>query len=77
MQFFNLALCLQTGDYREITLLRCVGRLFTAILNDMIVIFLEANNLLDGEQAGLLPATHDWYRSAIFYILNFGLVLEL
>ena len=62
-------------NYRGITLLSCVGKLFTAILNDRIVSFLEANNLLGEEQAGFragyscmdhafsLYSILDWYLS--------------
>ena len=39
-------------NYRGITLLSCVGKLFTAVLNERIVNFIEANKLLGEEQAG-------------------------
>jgi hypothetical protein len=39
-------------NYRGITILSCVGKLFTSILNNRIYTFLEENNLLGNEQAG-------------------------
>ncbi len=39
-------------NYRGITLLSCVGKVFTALLNNRISIFLDENNLLGEEQAG-------------------------
>ena len=39
-------------NYRGITLLSCVGKLFTAVLNERVVTFIESNNLLGEEQAG-------------------------
>ena len=41
-----------TDNYRGITLLSCLGKLFTSILNDRLYAFLEQNNLLGKEQAG-------------------------
>ena len=40
------------SNYRGITLLSCMGKLFTAILNRRIALFMNANNLLGMEQAG-------------------------
>ena len=39
-------------NYRGITLLSCIGKLFTALLNARLSLFLEANNLLGEEQTG-------------------------
>ena len=39
-------------NYRPITILSCLGKVFTAILNDRIHRFLEENNLLNENQAG-------------------------
>jgi len=39
-------------NYRGITLLSCIGKLFTALINQRLSVFLEANNLLGEEQAG-------------------------
>ena len=39
-------------NYRGITLLSCVGKLFTVVLNSRLSSFLENNNLLGLEQAG-------------------------
>ena len=40
------------SNYRGITLLSCLGKLFTAILNRRITQFMGSNNLLGMEQAG-------------------------
>jgi hypothetical protein len=39
-------------NYRGITLLSCLGKLFTSILNDRLTLFLDDNNLLSENQAG-------------------------
>ena len=39
-------------NYRGITLLSCLGKLFTSILNHRISEFFEAENMLGEEQAG-------------------------
>ena len=39
-------------NYRGITLLSCVGKLFTAVLNERVVTFIESNNMLGEEHAG-------------------------
>jgi len=41
-----------SDNYRGITLLSCLGKLFTAVLNNRISKYLESNNLLGEEQAG-------------------------
>ena len=60
-------------NYRGITLLSCVGKLFTAVLNDRVTSFIESLGLLGEEQAGFrsgyltmdhifsLHAIFDWY----------------
>lgn len=39
-------------NYRPITLLSCLGKVFTAILNDRIAKYLDENNIIDSCQAG-------------------------
>ena len=39
-------------NYRPITLLSCLGKVFTSILNDRLNIFIEENKLLHENQAG-------------------------
>jgi exonuclease III len=40
------------NNYRGITLLSCVGKLFTMLINERLHTFLECNNLLSENQAG-------------------------
>lgn len=40
------------NNYRGITLLSCLGKLFTAVLNERLTSYLEDNELLGEEQAG-------------------------
>jgi len=40
------------NNYRPITILSCLGKLFTSILNDRLTLFLNENNSLDENQAG-------------------------
>ncbi len=42
-------------NYRGITLLSCVGKLFTVLLNSRLSQYLESNRLLGEEQAGFRP----------------------
>ena len=39
------------NNYRGITILSCLGKLFTAVLNERLGVFLETNNILGKEQA--------------------------
>ena len=43
---------LDPNNYRPITLLSCLGKLFTAVLNERLNIYLEENDLLNENQAG-------------------------
>ena len=43
---------LDPNNYHPITLLSCLGKLFTAILKDQLSNFLEKNDLLKENQAG-------------------------
>ena len=40
------------NNYRGITLLSCLGKLFTSILNKRLTTYLESNDILGNEQAG-------------------------
>ena len=44
---------LDPNNYRPITLLSCLGNLFTAVLNERLTQCLEDNDLLNPNQAGL------------------------
>ena len=41
-----------TSNYRPITILSCLGKLFTAVLNQRLTTFLDMNDILDENQAG-------------------------
>ena len=43
------------SNYRGITLLSCIGKLFTSVLNTRLYSFLTNQNLLGNEQAGFRP----------------------
>ena len=43
---------LDTNNYRGITILSCLGKLFTCLLNNRLNDFLETNDILGNEQAG-------------------------
>ena len=43
---------LDPNNYRPITLLSCIGKLFTAVLNDRLNTFLDDNHLLSENHAG-------------------------
>ena len=42
----------QTQNYRPITILSCLGKLFTSVLNKRLTNYIETNNLLNQNQAG-------------------------
>ena len=42
----------EAGNYRGITILNCLGKLFTSMLNRRLTKFLEQNNILHENQAG-------------------------
>ena len=50
--FKNKGSSLDPANYRPITILSCLGKIFTAVLNNRITEFLEKNNLLSENQAG-------------------------
>ena len=39
-------------DYRGITVLSCFGKLFTSVIHDRILSFLESNDILGTKQSG-------------------------
>ena len=39
-------------NYRGITLLSCLGKLFTAVINERLTMFLESSGTIGDEQAG-------------------------
>ena len=43
---------MQTQNYRPITILSCLGKLFTSIINKRLTKYLESNDVLDQNQAG-------------------------
>ncbi len=43
---------MDTNNYRPITILSCLGKLFTSIINQRLTSFLEINGLLNENQAG-------------------------
>ena len=57
---------------REITLLSCIGKLFNALLNQRLNIYLEVNEILGEEQEGF----RNQY-STIDYSLTLHLVIDL
>ena len=40
------------SNYRPITILSCLGKLFTSVLNDRLTSYLNKNNILNENQAG-------------------------
>ena len=63
---------LDPGNYRPITLLSCLGKLFTAVLNDRPNIFLEENDILCENQAGFRK-----HYSTTDHILTLHSLIEL
>ena len=59
---------LDPGNYRPITILNCLGKLFTAVLNNRLCKFLEDNNLLSENQAGFWK--HHSTRDHIFTLYS-------
>lgn len=60
------------NNYRGITLLSCIGKLFTALLNKRLNDFMENNNLLGLEQAGFRSGF-----STIDHIFTLNSLIEL
>jgi hypothetical protein len=65
---------LDTDNYRGITLLSCMGKLFTFILNERLKLFLEYNKILCEEQAGFRKG---YSTSDHIFTLNFIIGLYL
>ena len=63
---------LDPGNYRPITLLSCLGKLFTAVLNDRLNTFLEDNDILCENQAGFRK-----HYSTTDHIFTLHLLIEL
>ena len=40
------------SNYRPITILSCLSKLFTSVLNDRLTLYLNENNILNENQAG-------------------------
>ena len=49
----------QTQNYRPITILSCLGKLFISVLNKRLTNYLETNNLLNQNQAGFRSSCKD------------------
>ncbi len=47
--------CLDPGNYRGITVSSCLGKLFTRIMNERFMKFLEVNNIIKVNQTGFCP----------------------
>ena len=58
------------GNYRPITILSCLGKIFTSILNERIKKFLVENDLLNENQAGFRSkySTYDHIFSLYFLV---------
>ena len=65
--FKNKGSPLDTGNYRPITILSCLGKLFTSILNSRLTKFLDENILLNENQAGFRK---DYSTSDHIFVLN-------
>ena len=59
---------LDPSSYRPITILSCLGKLFTAVLNDRLCNFLEDNSLLIENKAGF--RTHHSTTDHIFTLYS-------
>ena len=66
--FKNKGSPLSPENYRPITLLSCLGKLFTSILNDRLTHFLDENWILSENQAGF---RHKYSTLDHIYSLNF------
>ena len=64
------------SNYRPITILSRLGKLFTAILNNRLTVFLDNNNILEENQAGFRKeyscTDHIFTLHALFEILRKG-----
>ncbi|MES9885167.1 MAG: reverse transcriptase family protein [Sedimenticola sp.] len=65
---------MEPNNYRPITLLSCLGKLFTSILNTRVTHFLEENDILNENQAGFRKdystTDHIFLLHSIFEILK-------
>ena len=39
-------------NYRGITLLSCLGKLFTSVINERLTVFIDSNQIISETQAG-------------------------
>ena len=60
------------SNYRGITLLSCVGKMFTMLLNERLTTFIDNNNLMSQNQAGFRKGY-----STIDHIFLFKQIIEL
>ena len=58
-------------NYRPITLLSCLGKVFTSVLNNRLTIFLEENNIINENQTGFRKGY-----STMDHVLTLNLLLD-
>ena len=61
-----------SNNYRGITLLSCVGKLFTTVLNERLKAYCESNNIINENQAGFRTK-----HSTTDHIFSFKMLLDL
>ena len=60
------------GNYRGITLLSCLGKLFTSVINNRLTAFVKQNNIVGPEQAGFKKD-----HSTIDHIFTLKMLIDL
>ena len=43
---------MDSNNYRGVTLLSCIGKLFTSVLNERLKVYCESNKIINENQAG-------------------------